>query len=125
MSVEMFKSSLSASDVLSDQLEDNLIAMMYQGRKDMPALANMNSQNADPSQFTEERVSQMEKQMEQLQQLYTDQAKTVLTPAQLEKFTAWQKQFSTMQLAGLKMASAMFGNKGAGQTPPATQGKTP
>jgi hypothetical protein len=121
----MFKSSLSASETLSDQQEDNLIAMMYQERKDMPALANMNNQNADPSQFTEERVAQMEKQMEQLQQRYTDQAKTILTPTQLEQFTAWQKQFSTMQLASLKMASAMFGNKGAGQTPPATQGKTP
>jgi len=125
MSVEMFKSSLSASDVLSDQQEDNLIAMMYQGRKDMPALASMNNQNADPSQFTAESVAQMEKQMEQLQQRYADQAKTILTPAQLEQFTAWQKQFSTMQLAGLKMAAAMFGNKGAAPTPPAAQSAAP
>jgi cell division protein FtsB len=117
MSVEMFKSSLSASDVLSDQQEDNLIALMYQGRKGMPALANMNNQNADPSQFTEESVAQMEKQMEQLQQRYADQAKTILTPAQLEQFTAWQKQFSTMQLAGLKMAAQMFGNKGTVPAP--------
>ena len=85
----------------------------------------MNNQNADPSQFTEERVAQMEKQMQQLQQRYTDQAKTILTPTQLEQFAAWQKQFSTMQLAGLKMAAAMFGNKAAPPAPAPAQSQTP
>ncbi|MGA2138788.1 MAG: hypothetical protein ABSH14_08010 [Verrucomicrobiia bacterium] len=85
----------------------------------------MNNQNPDPSQLTEERVAELEKQMEQLQQRYADRAAAILTPAQLEQFTTWQKQWSSMQAAGLKMAAQMFGNKGASAPPAASKGSSP
>ena len=48
------------------------------------------------------------KQMEQLQQAYVNRAATILTPAQLEQFTQWEQQQSTMQSAGIKMAAQML-----------------
>lgn len=125
MSVQMFKDTLPTADVLSDQQEDSLIAAMYQQRKDMPASSLMNNQNQDPSQLTEERIAELQKQMEDLQKKYAEQAKGILTPAQLEQFTKWQQQWNTMQMAGLKMAAQMFGNKGAPQAPAASQTPTP
>lgn len=123
MSVQMFKDTLPVADVLTDQQEDNLIAVMYQERKDMPASSLMNNQNQDPSQLTEERIAELQKQMEQLQKKYADRAAGILNPSQLEQFTKWQQQWSTMQMAGLKMAAQMFGNKAG--TPPPVQGQTP
>jgi hypothetical protein len=117
MSVQMLKDALPAADALSDQQEDNLIAAMYQERKDMPASSLMNNQNPDPSQMTEERIAELEKQMEQLRQKYAERAAGILTPAQLEQFTKWQKQWNAMQMAGLKMSAQMFGNKPSAPAP--------
>lgn len=123
MSVQMFKQALPADAALTDQQEDNLIAAMYQERKALPTSSLMNNQNPDPSQLTDERIAEMEKQMEQLQQRYADRAAAILTPAQLEQFATWQKQWNSMQVASLKMAAQMFGHK-ASASPPA-QGQTP
>jgi hypothetical protein len=123
MSVQMFKDALPATDALSDQQEDNLIAMMYQERKDLPPSSLMNSQTGDPSQLTEERIAELQKQMEQLQKKYAERAAGILNPTQLEQYTKWQQQWSAMQAAGLKMAAQMFGNKAS--KPPPAQGQTP
>ena len=125
MSVQMFKDALPATDALSDQQEDSLIAAMYQERKTLPASSLMNNQNQDPSQLTEERIAELQKQMEELQKLYADRAAAILTPPQLEQFSKWQQQYSTMQLAGLKMAAAMFGNKSLSQPPAGNSSQTP
>ena len=125
MSVQMFKNALPADAALTDQQEDNLIAAMYQERKALPVSSLMNNQNPDPSQLTEERVAEATKQMEQLQQRYADRAAAILTPVQLEQFTKFQQQMSSMQAAGLKMAAQMFGNKGASAPPAASKGSTP
>ena len=125
MSVQMFKDALPTDAALTDQQEDNLIAAMYQERKALPASSLMNNQNADPSQLTEERIAEATKQMEQLQQRYADRAAAILTPVQLEQFTKFQQQLSSMQTAGLKMAAQMFGNKGASVPPAASKGSTP
>ena len=125
MSVQMFKDALPSDAALTDQQEDNLIAAMYQERKALPASSLMNNQNADPSQLTEERIAETTKQMEQLQQRYADRAAAILTPVQLEQFTKFQQQMSSMQAAGLKMAAQMFGNKGASAPPAASRGSSP
>ena len=121
----MFKDTLPADAALTDQQEYDLIGAMYEARKALPASSLMNNQNSDPSQLTEERIAETLKQLEQLQQVYANRAAAILTPAQLEQFTKWQQQLSTMQAAGLKMAVQMFGNKGAPQPPAANQGPTP
>jgi hypothetical protein len=60
-----------------------------------------------------------------LQKKYADRAAGILNPSQLDQFTKWQQQWNTMQMAGLKMAVQMFGNKGATQAPAASQSPTP
>ena len=117
--VQMFKASLPSDAVLTDQQEYNLIAAMYEERTTLPAtsLLSKGGQNADPSQFTEEAMAETLKQMEQLQKRYADRAAAILTPAQLTQFTQWQQQMSTMQIAGWKMATQMFGQGKSGSTP--------
>jgi hypothetical protein len=124
MSVQMFKDALPTADALTDQQEDNLIAAMYQERQGLPSTL-LSNQNQDPSQLTAEHIAELEKQMQQLQQKYAARAAGILTPSQLEQYTKWQQQWNAMQVAGLKMAAQMFGNKGATQAPAATQGQTP
>jgi hypothetical protein len=101
-----------------------LILAMQEERKALPALAALSQQNSDPSQLTEERIAEIVKQLDQLQQRYADRAAAILNPAQLEQFKKFQQQWSTMQLAGLKMAAQMFGNKGT-QSSPVTTGQNP
>jgi hypothetical protein len=121
MQVQMFKDSLTGDAALTDQQENDLIVAMADERKALPASSLLNKgQNADPSQMTEESINDALKQMEVLQKRYADRAAAILTPAQLEQFTKWQQQWSTMQAAGLKMAQTMFGNKGTTTAPAPT-----
>ena len=123
--VQMFKGTLPADAALTDQQEYDLITAMFEERKALPASSLLNNQNPDPSQLTEDRIAELSKQMEQLQQAYANRATAILTPAQLEQFTKWQQQMSAMQAASLKMAAQMFGNKGAAQTPVANPNPAP
>jgi hypothetical protein len=125
MTVQMFKDALPSYKALSDQKEDNMIAMIYQERKALPPSPLMNNQNPDPSQFTDERIAEATKQMEQLQQRYAERAASILTPAQQTQFTTFVHQMGSMQAAGLKMAAQMFGNKGTSPPPPASTGSAP
>lgn len=118
--VSLFKDSLSGDDVLDEQQEYDLVAAMYQAREALPqdSLLNQQNQSPDPTQLTEERISETLKQMETLQQRYAEAAATVLSAGQLERFKQWQQQMATMQRAGLNMASQMFGQgKGDGVAP--------
>ena len=115
-SLSMFKGSLPAADAMSAQQESDLVAALYQERKNMPADSLMNKQRGqvpDPSQMTEEKIAQSLQQMEQLQQRSLARAETILTPAQLEQFKQYQKQTADMQAIGLKMAAQMFSTKAA------------
>ena len=113
--LQMFKGSLSADAALTDQQETDLLTAMYDERKTLPPSSLMNNKSTDPSQFTEERIAEALKELEQLQQRYAERAAAILTPAQLEQFTKWQQQVSAMQAAGLKMAAQMYGTKNAPQ----------
>jgi len=125
MSVQMFKDGLPVDAALTEQQEDNLIAMMYQERKALPPSPIKNGQVTDPSQFTDQAIAEATKQLEQLQQRYTERAASILTPTQLTQFTAFQQQMSSMQAASIKMAAQMFGNKGASPPPAASTSPTP
>ncbi len=121
MSVQMFKGSLPADSTLTDQQEESLIAAMAEERKALPPTSVMNSQNqsADPSKFTEEGIAEALKQMEALQQRDAERAAAILTPAQLDQFTKFQQQMTSMAGASMKMAAQMFGNKTAAPAPAA------
>jgi len=125
MTVQMFKDGLPPDAALTDQQEDNLIAMMYQERKAMPPSPMKNGQVTDPSQFTDQAIAEATKQLEQLQQRYAERAASILTPTQLTQFTAFEQQMSSMQAASIKMAAQMFGSKGASPPPAASTSPTP
>ena len=113
-SLSMFKGSLPAADAMSAQQESDLVAALYQERKNMPADSLMNKQRGqvpDPSQMTEEKIAQSLQQMEQLQQRSLARAEAILTPTQLEQFKQYQKHMAEMQTMGLKMAAQMFGQQ--------------
>src|ERR1017187_617655 len=122
MSVQMFKGSLPADATLTDQQEERLIAALAEERKALPTTSMMNNQTPDPSKFTEEGIAEALKQMEALQQRDAERAAAILTPAQLEQFTKFQQQMSSMAAAGMKMAVQMFGNKNAAPAPAAGTG---
>jgi hypothetical protein len=118
--VSMFKNTLAGDDGLSEQQEYDLVAAMYQARKDLPqdSLLNQKSASPDPSQLTEERIAETVRQMEQLQQRYAAQAETILKASQLERFKQWQQQMASMQRAGLNIAAQMFGQGKANAAAP-------
>jgi hypothetical protein len=119
MQVQMFKDSLSSDVALSAQQENDLILAMAEETKAVPASSLLKKgNNTDPSQMTEENINEALKQLDLIQQRYADRAKAILTPAQMEQFTKWQEQWKTMSAAGLKMAAAMFGNKGTTTSTP-------
>ena len=123
--LNLFKQSLSADNALTGQQEDDLIAAMYQARKALPENSLANNQMSDPSKLTEDSITQAMKIQDQLQKQYTQSASTILTPAQLDQFTKFQQQMSSMQAAGMKMAQQMFGQKKPDAPAAANSGSTP
>lgn len=111
MSVNMFKQSLGATDVLTEQQEADLVTAMYQERKSLPNPDFMQKSNPDPAKFTEEGMAEMQKQLEQLQDKYLQSAAKILNTTQLEQFKKSMEQQRAMQAMGLKMAAQMFGQQ--------------
>jgi leucyl-tRNA synthetase len=95
---------------------------MYQARLAMPSSSLVIQ--SDPSQLTDENIAEAMKQMEQLQQVYADGAKGILTPTQYEEFIKWQRQMISLQAVTLIMSQQRFGNKGAAQPPAGNQTQT-
>jgi hypothetical protein len=111
--LQMFKGTLSGADVLTDQQETALVTAMSEERRALPPTSMINSQVPGPQQFSEERVAETLKQLDQLQQRNVTRAATILTPAQLDQFVKYQSQQRSMQEMGMKMAAQMFSTKGA------------
>jgi hypothetical protein len=115
--LHMFKGTLSGADVLTDQQETALVTAMSEERRALPPTSLLNSQAPGEQQFSEERVAETLKQMDQLQQRNTARAATILTPVQLEQYVKFQSQQRTMQEMGMKMAAQMFSAKAAAPAP--------
>lgn len=111
MQVSMFKGSLNAGDQMTDEQEDNLVRAMHDARStfqsSVPGFGD--KQNADPDQFTPEKIAKLLEDSAKLQEQYVARAAAILTPSQLELFKANQKQQLAMQEMGMKMAAKMLG----------------
>jgi hypothetical protein len=123
--VNLFKQSLSADNVLTDQQENDLVNAMYQARQALPDNSLLKNQTHDPSQLSEGNIAEALKVQEQLQKQYADSAASILTPAQLDQFTKFQQQMSAMSAAGMKMAAQMFGQNKSASAPAASPGPAP
>lgn len=115
--LHMFKGTLSGADVLTDQQETALVTAMSEERRALPSTSLLNSQAPGAQQFSEERVAETLKQMDQLQQRNAARAATILTPVQLDQYVKFQSQQRTMQEMGMKMAAQMFSAKAAAPAP--------
>ncbi len=111
MQVSMFKGSLNAGDQMTDEQEDNLVRAMHDARNNFQSSAPGfgDKPNADPDQFTPEKIAKLLEDSAKLQEQYVARAAAILTPSQLELFKANQKQQLAMQEMGMKMAAKMFG----------------
>ena len=115
--LHMFKGTLSGADVLTDQQETAMVTAMSEERRALPTTSLLNSQAPGEQQFSEDRVTETLKQLDQLQQRNVARAATILTPVQLDQYVKFQSQQRTMQEMGMKMAAQMFSAKAAAPAP--------
>jgi hypothetical protein len=66
------------------------------------------------SNFTEEKLTQFQREREQLDQNYLSRASNILSPDQLGPFEKFLSDQGKMQNAAMKMAAQMFGSKAGG-----------
>ena len=106
--------------VTAVEQEDQLIRAMHDARIGFKgAVADFGGQQEGtaPSQFTPEVIAKLLEKNAKLQEQYVAKAAAILTPAQLEMFTANQKQQQAMQEMGMNMAAKMFGQPAKAKVP--------
>ena len=125
MQVNLFKQSLGGSQPLTDAQEQDLVQAMYEARQQFAPSTFAKTTTPDPGQFTEEKLAEQMKQMEQMQAQYADRAATILSPAQLEQFKKSMEQQRAMMTGAMKMAAQMFGQQNPAAPPTQATGPTP
>ena len=110
-----FKDQLGgdAGPLAADQ-EQQLIDVMTQERQKFKFTTDLSGagKNTPPadfaSMFTEEKMATYFQEQDQLNQQYLNQAKSILSPAQLESFQKYLSSQQALQKAGMQMAAKMF-----------------
>jgi hypothetical protein len=113
MQIQVFKGTLPADSALTAQQENDLISAMYAERLAMPDLTALSKQASRSSILSSNKVTELEAQMDELEQGYLRRAATILTPGQLEHFKEWQKQIAGVQSATVR---EWFGDASLPQT---------
>lgn len=116
MALNMYKDRQgSGPGALNPDQESQLLQAMGEERQNFKFTTDFSDQskfNGDiASYFTEEKINQYEKEMQDLHQHYLDRAKSILTPEQLDPFGKFLDGQIQMQKAGFKVAMSMFGQK--------------
>ena len=119
MAISSFKDlQATGAGALNPDQESQLVQAMAETRQNFKfttAFYDHSKYAEDPSAvFTEEKLSQFQKEREQLDQQYLARAKGILSEDQagsFEKFLATQRE---LQNAGMKMGMKMFGAKAGG-----------
>jgi len=116
MEVSQFGDQLSGDNSLSPDQQSQLIQAMSDARtgfKWTTDYSDKNPPNGDyAAMFSAEKIDQFTKEKEQFDQQFLEQAKKILTPAQLAQFEQYQASQRQMQIMGMKMAGQMFAPKG-------------
>jgi len=117
MAISTFKDQLSGGDMaLSADQEQMLIQALGEERSGFKFTTDFNQQN-DYSQdifskLSEENLNRFFQEQDQLNQLYLNRAKSILTA---DQYAAYEKSLKTQQemvKMSMKMAASMFGTKG-------------
>jgi hypothetical protein len=104
MQVTQFKGTLPSDLSLSEQQEYDLTEAMYQARKEMPATSLLNQKEVtDPSQVSPAVIEESLGQLDLVRQRTAEQAGSILSSGQLERFKTWQQQMAAMETAAVKM----------------------
>jgi glutathionylspermidine synthase len=116
MSLSMYKDQQSTGPgALNVDQEAQLLQAMTDERQKFKFTTDFSDQTKFTgdlaSYFTDDKIDQYQKEMEQLHQQYLDRAKTILTPEQLDPFGKFLNSQRELQRAGFKMAMTMFGQK--------------
>jgi len=110
MQVDMFKKSLYGADQLSAAQEHELILGLYAERTNYYATANRRDPAVDVEfGFTQEAIAQQLENQKELARRYDARARTLLPPAQYERFKTSQAQQQALQEMAMQMALQMFG----------------
>jgi|ERR1041385_1317979 hypothetical protein len=116
MALNMFKDQQGAgSNALTPDQEAKLIQLMSDQRQNFKFTTDFTDQSKFDgdfaSYFTEDRINQFQKEMEQLYQNYSSQAQQILSGPQFEQFEKFLKGQRDLQTLGLKFGMKMFGNQ--------------
>jgi hypothetical protein len=116
MALNMYKDQQGTGPgALNSDQESQLLQAMSEERQNFKFTTDFSDQSKFTgdfaSYFTEEKIDQFQKEMEDLHQHYLDRAKTILTPEQLDPFGKFLNGQREMQKVGFKMAASMFGQK--------------
>src|ERR1051326_64641 len=116
MALNMYKDQQDTGPgALNSDQESQLLQAMSEERQNFKFTTDFSDQSKFTgdfaSYFTEEKIDQFQKEMEDLHQHYLDRAKTILTPEQLDPFGKFLNGQREMQKVGFKMAASMFGQK--------------
>jgi hypothetical protein len=104
----------SSAEPLTPQQEQQLIDTMYQTRKQSGPAAGQDPSNPasfDPSNFTDEQLQKTLQMLDANAQTVAQNAKSFLTPGQLQTLANMQGQIRSMTESSMKMAQTMFGGK--------------
>lgn len=117
MQLEMGRSLFTnTGDPLTPEQEEQLISVMQQVRKQPSTVPDLSKpQNFDPARLTQADIDQQLAHFDANATAIANQAAQFLSAKQLESLRTMQQQWRTMNEAGLKMTSAMYGS----QTQPA------
>lgn len=102
---------------LNADQEQQLVQAMTQQRQNFTFTTDYSDQskfNGDfASMFSEDKMSQYFQQLDQLNQQYTESARSILSPDQLDAFQKYLANQQQLQKMGMQMAAKMFGTKAA------------
>jgi len=116
MSLNMYKDQQgSGPAALTPDQEAQLIQAMSDERQNFKFTTDFSDQSKFAgdlaSYFTDEKIDQYLKELEELNQHYLDRVKGILTPGQIDPFTKFLNSQRELQKAGFKMAMTMFGGQ--------------
>jgi len=116
MMVSQFNDQLGSSAALSSDQQQQLIQAMQDTSANFKWTTDLNNPNNVAngdfaSMFTPDKIDQFAQQKEQFDQQILTKAQQILTPDQINQLQQFQTSQRNLQIAGMKMAANMFGQK--------------
>ena len=129
MTLNQFSEQMAGGrNPLNADQTSQLLEIMKQERKGMTPVFSETTVDGSATvanfqvMMSEDKMNELFKQQEEINQRVLERAKTVLTPEQLDALAAHQSSQLQMQRMGMSMAAKMFGTQKSDNPPPAGPG---